>query len=616
MHWPIVIKVICSGMLISSVFLAGCAVNNVGDDMTDHGRLPVESVADLEFSEPTEDDLWLEHLVHEADAHYERGCEYYQAGDWDRAERAFDRALETLLEADVDAEMHYKLGKAYNSLFYKIHKFALQQSYLNQAELADGDDEIEVDVEELTFAEDLVIDGEDEEIDDYPIDTLGTFRIDPSDPDIQKYLQQFSHARSQYRIGIERGARYLPMIREIFAQYKLPQELMYVPLIESNFRVDAVSPAGAVGLWQFISSTGKNYGLKNDKWVDERRDPEKSTAAAARYLTDLYDMLGDWDLALSGYYMGEYKVHKAIGQHRTRDIAALAQTKAFGAGAKQYVNRIKAAALIAMNSEDYDIHLDDITPLRYDTIDVARGKRLSDIAKELGISATQLKDLNPELKTTTTPSGSGRYTLKIPSDAGLIMLAEQRGLLTEQSAAPVTTAAAPTAAQTEYVVHRVKRGETLAKISRQYGVNVKTLQSFNQIRDARALQIGQAIRVPSAGIAAPAQVAQVITHVVEKGENLAQIAKRYNVNAATLQTYNNIRDVRRLQIGQELHVPLSGSSVLAKTQEKRLVTYQVKRGDSLSKIASTFGVSVSQLQEWNNVKGSLIHPGSRIKVWY
>ncbi len=611
MRWNVYIKSLWYGMLIGGFVLTGCSVSNLSDDVTVEDLVPVESAEEALTSNSPEGDLQLERLVKDAEAHYAQGCEYYQKGDWTRAEQSFDLALETLLEADVDADMHYKLGKAYNTLFYNIHKFALKQNYLTQAELEESMKEPVV-LEPLP--QEPVIEIVEQENNDYPKDTLGMVSTDPVDADIQKYVKQFASEKSQYRLGIERAGKYLPMIRQIFAQYKLPQELMYVPLIESNFRVEATSPTGAAGLWQFMSTTGKVYGLKIDKWVDERRDPEKATIAAAKYLSDLYGMLGDWDLAMSGYYMGEYKVHKAIGQYRTRDIAALAETKAFGAGAKQYVNRIKAAALIAMNPDDYELDIETSSPLHYDTINVAKGKRLADVAKQLGISSAQLKELNPELKTSSIPPGSGQYTLKIPTDAGLMMLAEQREALTTPP--PAAKAAASIPANADYVVHRVQRGDTLAKISRQYGVNVNALQGFNNISNVRALQIGQKIKIPTSGIAVTAQVTEVITHVVEKGENLDRIAKRYNVSTSTLQAYNKIRNVRRLQIGQELKVPLPSSSILAKTQEKRVVTYQVKRGDSLSKIASTFGVSVSQLKEWNNVKGSVIYPGSRIKVWY
>ena len=161
-------------------------------------------------------------------------------------------------------------------------------------------------------------------------------------------------------------------------------------------------------------------------------------------------------------------------------------------------------------------------------------------------------------------------------------------------------------------MHKVSRGETLAKIAKRYGVKVKDLQNFNNIRNVRSLQIGQNVKIPMSNKGGP----EIITHVVRKGETLESIAKRYRVDVAALKTYNKIKNARRLQIGQKLKVPLSKRNVLAKNQDKKMLTYRVKRGDSLSKIASTFGVSVSQLKKWNNFQGSMIYPGSRIKVWH
>ena len=486
MRWNVYIKSLCSGMLLSGLVLTGCSSGKLAQTETPvEEASPLSPSAEAEISSFESDDLDLDALVQEAERHYAKGCEHYNAGDWALAEQEFDRALETLLDADVDAETHYRLGKAYNTLFYNIHKFALKQSYLSQTHQEPVQEPEEASLEALP--RDITVDVEPPSADvapQYPTDTLGEVVIDQSDADILKYIKQFSHEKSQYRRGIERSGKYLSMIRQVFSEYKLPEQLIYIPIIESNFRVDAVSPAGAVGMWQFVRTTAKVYGLKVDKWVD----PEKSTVAAAKYLRDLYDMLGDWDLAMSGYYMGEYKVHKAIGQYRTRDISTLADKKSFGSGAKQYVWRIKAAAFIAMNPEQHDLDVEPSSPLRYDTINVAKGKRLSDLARQLGVSSKQLKELNPELKTSTIPPGNGQYTLKVPVGAGQIMLAEQ--VSSPTSSTSTSSPSANIVNSDEYVIHSVRRGETLAKIARRYGVNALMLQSFNNIHDARALQIG------------------------------------------------------------------------------------------------------------------------------
>jgi membrane-bound lytic murein transglycosylase D len=619
MRWISVVKYVGYGLIVGSILLTGCTVGKISKD----SRLEDITQKELDefIEEPVEEEPFdLEEVIQAAEVHYEKGCEHYKEHNWTLAEQEFDNALETLLNADVDAETHYQLGKAYNKLFYNINKLALQQSYLRnmlyeEQETDEKAPEASQTSPEFSTAEDQEKKAVENDT-EVAAKTLGKFVLDGSDAEVLKYVKQFSREDSQYRRGMERAIEYLPMMQQIFTAENLPTELTYIPLIESNFRVDAVSPAGAVGLWQFVRSTAKIYGLKVDKWVDERRDPEKSTIAAAKYLTDLYEMLGDWDLALAGYYMGEYRVHKAIGLHRTRDLTTLANKKTFGWGAKQYVSRIKAAILMATHPEDYGLPT-STQSLSYDTIQVAKGKHIKDIAKSLGVSSQTLLALNPELKTSTIPSGKGNYSLRVPVGTGSGLIAEEMTSQQEKKSTPARSASTVTQKKStsisgDYLVHKVGRGETLSRIAKQYGVEAEALQEFNNISNVRSLQIGQKIKIPISDKGGP----EVITHIVRKGETLELIAKHYKVSVATLKTSNNIKNVRRLQIGQELKVPLSKRNVLAKTQEKKMVVYRVKRGDSLSKIASDFGVSVSQLKEWNSFKGSRIYPGSQIKVWY
>jgi membrane-bound lytic murein transglycosylase D len=625
MRWNVLIVIVVCSILLGGIGLTGCSLAPKANNAKLQDGVEPDGVERAAIPSKQEEEEALIQAIQSAESHYAQGCEYYNAREWALAEQELDLALNTLLDADVDDETHYKLGKAYNQLLYDIHKLALKQALMQTMEQemheasADQQETIPADsVLDASVAEPEEPASNDETVAVRP--TLGTFVIDETDPVIQKYIQEFSHENSQFITGIERAGQYLPAIQKIFAEYQLPEELCYVPLIESNFRVDAVSPTGAAGLWQFVKTTAKIYGLKIDKWVDERRDPAKETLAAAKYLTDLYGMLGDWDLALAGYYMGEYKVHNAIGQHRTRDIEELAGTKSFGSGAKQYVWRIKAAALLAKDPARYNVTVQAMPPLAYERLDVAKGQRLSQLAQKLGISTAQLQALNPELRTSGTPSGTGKYSLNVPVGISpMAMLTTQDASPDKQPAPSQTTISAskPASEPSNYLLHQVKRGETLAMLARQYGVSVTTIQDVNGITDVAALQIGQKLKIPSSGKSTVVKSSsQMISHTIQKGETLEVIAAHYNVSIETLKQTNKIRNVKTLQIGQILKVPLSNNSVLAKNQEKRMLTYQVKRGDSLSKIASTFGVSVDQLKEWNNFESTRIYPGSRIKVWY
>ncbi len=673
------LKYLWYSIFVGVLIITGCSHSTSLKD-TELAQLAVQE--DLQQEDITLD---IVEVIHAAESYYEEGCEHYKQQRWQLARESFDTALEILLEADINTEAHYKLSRTYDRLFYKIHDLEGEHDYLQAISLEeDQEEELSTEQFEEFFSEihpELVEQEELQVSHDFfqnDENTLGKVTIDPSDTTIMKYVKEFSRERSQYRRGIEeRAAQYLPMMFQVFQEHGVPTELTLVPLIESNYRVEAVSPTGAVGLWQFVRSTAKCYGLKVNKWVDERRDPEKSTIAAAKYLHDLYDMLGDWDLAMAGYYMGEYKVHQAIGRYRTRDISALAKTKAFGRGAKLYVSRIKAAIILASSPEKYNIQLPELLPRSYETVSVKRNKGLKTLAKQLGVGYQELRRLNPELKHAQTPPGKGLYTLKVPQGLSPIMLANAS---TEQTAGTSETpvekhsvkiqSASPTG---EYWTYKVKRGDNLSKIAQKYGIDADVLKAINSIRNVKSLQIGQRLKIPQAGQVSVASkkskvithtvrrgdtlgsLAQrykvsvstlksynnirnerhlkigkklripagnvyastsVITHVIRRGETLGSLAKRYKVDVATLKSFNNVRNEKSLQIGQKLKVPLPKSSVLAKN-DAEMVTYKVKRGDSLSKIASSFGVSVNQLRKWNNFdRGTLIFPGNRIKVWY
>ena len=618
------VKCLMSQVLVGCLLLVGCSSNKQAQE------LALASVVEQATANNIED------VIQNAEEQYEQGCEYYKQHQWPHAQQAFDAALEILLEADVDAETHYKLSEAYNRLFYKIRMLESAQAALASAaeealEQPESTEQLEAFLSATQGPEalDAVQNLPEAPVGDTHTPTIfGEIVIDEHDSLILKYVKELSRERSEYRDGLRRAAQYLPMMKKIFAAHHVPTELVYLPLIESNFRINAVSPAGAVGLWQFVRSTARGYGLKVDKGVDERRDPEKSTRAAANYLKDLYEMLGDWDLALAGYYMGEYKVHEAIGRHRTRDVSQLAQTRAFGQGAKHYISRMKAVILLAQNPEKYHLPASAEFTVAFDTIDVKRGVRFKDLAQELGLSYQDLCRLNPELTKEKTPSGSGLYPLKVPQGFASTRVAQTPDL--EYSARPAAVddvkveqpkVEPKTAPKQEMLTHKVRRGENLTAIAKKYGANLETIKKLNGIRNTKSLRVGQKLRIPTSGTSLTAlqQEGELGTHTIRKGETLGEIAKRYNMSLVTLKSLNHIKNEKNLRVGQTLKVRLSQPYVFAqaKTDARKMFTYQIKRGDSLSKIASTFGVSVSELRKWNKLEvGTVLYPGSRIKVGY
>lgn len=234
---------------------------------------------------------------------------------------------------------------------------------------------------------------------------------------VQMYLRQFSHPKNAvFKEYLARSGRYLPMMRRIFQENGLPQDLVYLALVESGFSPWARSPAEAVGPWQFIEGTARRYGLKVDAWVDERRDPEKSTRAAARYLKDLYHQFGCWYLAAAGYNAGEHRVEGVVNRHDTWDFWTMAQKKLLPQETCNYVPQIIAAALIAKAPAKYGItQVSYQSPLRLERVKVPGGTNLRWFSEASDIPYQTLKEFNPELKRDMAPGNREEYLLKVPA---------------------------------------------------------------------------------------------------------------------------------------------------------------------------------------------------------
>lgn len=231
---------------------------------------------------------------------------------------------------------------------------------------------------------------------------------------VRRYLHAFANSPN-FQASLARSGRYLPMMRRIFKEYGLPQDLVWVALVESGFSPWARSPAEAVGIWQFIEGTARRYGLKVNGQVDERRDPEKSTRAAARYLQDLYKQFGCWYLAAAGYNAGEKRVEGVVARHDTRDFWTMAENKLLPQETCNYVPQLIAAALIARNPEKYGLERTQYqAPAAYEKVKIPGGTNLRWFAESLEMSDKDLMELNPELSGAGIPPEQQEYFLKVP----------------------------------------------------------------------------------------------------------------------------------------------------------------------------------------------------------
>jgi membrane-bound lytic murein transglycosylase D len=236
---------------------------------------------------------------------------------------------------------------------------------------------------------------------------------------VRAYLVYFSTERKAVITRyLARSTRYLPMIKEVFQEAGLPEDLAYLAMIESGFNNRAYSPAAACGMWQFIKGTGLRYGLTIDSYVDERRDPEKATRAAAKYLLDLYKQFGSWYLAAASYNCGEGRVQRELNQSNHKNFWELSANMCLPTETKNYVPQMIAATIIAKNPDKFGFkNVPYLPPVRYDKVPVTEPTSLTAASVAVNVPPDEVKDLNPELLRGITPPDAPSYTLNLPPNS-------------------------------------------------------------------------------------------------------------------------------------------------------------------------------------------------------
>lgn len=454
---------------------------------------------------------------------------------------------------------------------------------------------------------------------------------------------------------LERSAVYFPMMREIFEDEGVPLELIHLSMVESGLVPVAASRARAVGLWQFIQSTGAMYGLEVNWWIDERRDPVKSTRAAARHLRDLYEYWNDWHLALANYNVSTRRMRQSIqlagGQRDYWAIFPYLPRETRG-----YVPIYIAATLIATNPEDFGFEPKyDAAPFRYEVVEIEGSVDLNLLAEAAGLTTQELKSMNPELLRWATPPGTKPYPLKIP-------IGTKESFTTNYEKIPAS-------ARKELLVHKVSRGESVGLIASKYSVTVRDIFSSNEGLTT-TIHPGQEIIIPvpqgsniaisannpsrartastgrsstssgtSSNVVAPPNSARM-TYTVKKGDTIGHIAEWFETDAFRIRGWNNTTN--NIRVGQRLTVFVpasrqsdfeqvnslsfdqkqalvrnrrsSGSSAVASSVTSSAASYTVKRNDNLSGIASSHGTTVARLRSLNNLSNDRIYEGQVLKV--
>jgi membrane-bound lytic murein transglycosylase D len=493
---------------------------------------------------------------------------------------------------------------------------------------------------------------------------------------VQYYLDLFQgKQRNYYTHWLARSTAYRPHIEAELKKAGLPRDLVFLAMIESGYNPSAYSPANACGLWQFIAGTARTYGLQIDPWVDERREPEKATQAAIKYLSKLHKQFDDWYLAVAAYNTGEGRIADAIETYNTKDFWEIADSESLYLETKRYVPKLIAAILIGRDPEKYGFT--DITyhtPRQHEEISVPGGISLEAVATITNSTVKHLRSLNNELRKNQTPP-NGRYTLKIPVGTRELVAANLDNLK------PVT--------RTVYASHTVKRGETLSAISKRYKVSMTNLLKANNLRSGKLLS-GQRLQIPTTATRyviaqqdAPSDsrkhktVQQTISHQLQARETLASVARRYKVSVSELMRWNKIAHQDKVKQGQTLaihvdrrvptvSVALAANAAKSKTNptknavpvlalaKKQSVTtkqqdsapkaitaavkkvgkvarqttpakaaaplqlqptwYTIKHGDTLSTIARKFKTSPQDLRKWNKLSDNTLRTGNRLLV--
>ena len=466
---------------------------------------------------------------------------------------------------------------------------------------------------------------------------------------VKAYLDIFQNKQKKtFGRWLARSGKYIPMLQRELREAGLPQDLAYLAMIESGFNQRAYSRAKAVGLWQFIKGTGKQYNLRIDRYVDERRHAEKSTKAAVAFLSDLYANFGDWHLAVAGYNAGAGKIGRGLKRYKVDNFWSLAQHRYLRLETKRYVPKLIAAIIIAKNPEQYGFtNIQYEAPLEYETLRVGPGLSLDAVALICNTNSKEIKKLNQELKTGRTPLNKSHYDVQIP--VGKKELAE------------ANLPRLNSVVSTGYKTHVIRKGDTLSKICKRYNINKTTLLKINNLRSSK-LVAGKHLRIPYSSaryrLLAKGSKGNIVTddlvlHTIKPGETISKIADSYNIPPELIVTWNGLKSIHKIRAGQQLALyivddsktlsftkspqPSTPSRIIATPSKRnssmiilaeqkkfsvkevtpaksKITWYRVRRGDSLWTIARRFNLSTKQLKTWNKLKSNRIHPGIKLKI--
>ncbi|MGL1901874.1 MAG: LysM peptidoglycan-binding domain-containing protein [Fibrobacterales bacterium] len=554
---------------------------------------------------------------------YEAGIQSIEDSDWLGAEAHLEQAVEILsYVTPKNAAPTDSVTIKGQQLFNDILDI-LEEVYLKSSESMVIDPEFVFPEEPLGKGETEYIGGKE-----FHLDSLDHSVFDIPIVINERVIRELKYLSTVVPTFMEgslgRMAQFEGMIKTKLKAAEMPTDIIYQSLIESGFKVKAYSSASASGIWQFIRATGRRYDLKSDYWFDGRRNPERATDGAIRYLTRLHNEFGDWYLAFAAYNCGETRVRRLIRKHGTRDYWELPLPRE----TKRYVPRIIAAAIIGHYPEQFGIT--NIVPVvrpETETVVVKHCISLDVAAKMIHVSDSIMRKINPEVRRWCTPPNVRTYNLRVPKGTSAAFM----DAYTKMDKSKLV----------KWVRHRVAWGESLGIIARKYGVTVRALKSSNNIRGSN-IWARQMLVIPlsenkyakvskktgkksvkkSSKKRSKKSVASSKgsskSYRVKSGDNLYTIARKFGVSLKELLSWNKLAHKSVLHVGQKLKLygveGVDNRVIEPKEGKGAYVLHSVKSGESLYTIANKYGVTLAQLKKLNSLNRSRIYPGQKLKV--
>ena len=443
--------------------------------------------------------------------------------------------------------------------------------------------------------------------------------------EIVHYIHYYQTAgRKFFKYALSRSERYIPMIKKVFNKLGIPNDLAYLAMIESGFSPTAYSYAGASGMWQFIPSTGRLFGLTTNWWVDERRNPVESTYAAGRYLRDLFNKFGSWYLAAAAYNSGELTIERALSLYPGGNFWTISQNRPYllPGQTRRYVPKIIAAAIIAKDPENFGFHnIIYRKPIKFKQVNVPFSVSLYALAKCAGISEYTLWHMNQDLLRNATPPNDPGFMLNIPASKYKIFMKNFKHIQKYINQEPQVINTSYERSENN-VYYTVIPGDTLMGIASKYGISLGTLERYNGLNNYSVLRVGERITIP--GIShiktAPANL-RLAYVIVKPGMTLWSISRDYNVSLNTIRIINHMSG-NDIHAGEKIFIKRKGFNSKYSyihnnhpQANQGFLHYRVKFGDSLYSIALKFHGNIKNIMADNNIKNpNAIYPGEILKI--